>query len=214
MRRNLAVLTLLLAACASTPVDMNEPRRVVGTESSVRIDAEIMGEEIRAGAPVGISYDITNQRDTAIAVADVIPLTSYDPETQTITVDIGAEVPGEATLPRLITIAPGQKRSFSTAARMSLVVPAQSSNPRARTPTALRLKVNFLGDTAPFADLLDIPERIVADSKRADELFPLWLERNEVVYTNTVPMRWVGATQLEPAAPARTAPRRGRPAVP
>jgi len=48
--RKLALLfaILLLAACAtarkSTPVNQNEPRRVVGTDNDVRIDAEVFGD--------------------------------------------------------------------------------------------------------------------------------------------------------------------------
>ena len=215
MNRWPAGLTLFFIACASTPVNMNEPRRVVGTESAVRVDAEIIGEEIRPGSPIPITYEITNQRAQTIAVAEVIPVTTFDVETQTFTVNIGSEVPGLQLLPRLITIAPGEKKTFTTSARMALsTTQSRSANPRG-APATLRLKVNFLGDTVPFRELLDIPQKAVADAKRADELFPIWLERNEVVYTNAVPMRWQtqDPTLMSPP-PAPTRGRGRRPATP
>lgn len=212
MNRWPAAFAFLFTACSTLPVDMNEPRRVVGTESSVRIDAEIRGEELRPGSPVPITYEITNQRESTIAVADILPITTFDVETQTITVSIGSEVPGQELLPRLISIKPGEKKTFTAAARMAFAVQAKTADPRTRYPTALRLKVNFLGDTKPFAELIDIPEKAVADAKRADELFPVWLERNEVVYTNTIPMRWVSADMpTMPTTPVPTRRRSGRP---
>jgi len=191
-----AALLLITAGCATTAkVDMNEPRRVVGTENAVRVDAEITGEELQNGAHVPITYVITNQRPNAIAIADLIPMTGYDEETQMITVSIGSEVPGTTLLPRLISIAPGEQKTFSTSARIVFVLP-QSDGARRLAPRAgLRLRVNFLGDTSGgFQQLIGIPERAIADSKLADELFPLWLERNEVVFTNAVPMRWKGTS--------------------
>lgn len=213
MRETLLAMSLLsLAACATTQVSMNEPRRVVGTENAVRVDAEINGDEIRNGAPVLITYAITNNRTERIAVADIVPETTFDKETQTITVSIGSEVPGETLLPRLIAIEPGEKKTFSTSARVGFALPpVASANPDAPRPAALlRLKVNFLGDTAPFAELIGIPEKAVADPKRADELFPMWIERNEAVYTNAVPMHWSGITASDPSgAPMPARRRRG-----
>lgn len=206
MNRWPAALALFFIACASAPVNMEAPRRVVGTESSVRVDAEIRGEEIRPGSPVPITYEITNQRAQTIAVADIVPVTTWDAETQTITVNIGSEVPGLELLPRLISIAPGEKKVFTAAARLAVVTPVGSAGPRARY-SALRLKVNFLGDTAPFAELLDMREKALADAKRADELFPIWLDRNEFVVTNAVPMRFAlldpMAQPAQPPAPTR-----------
>jgi len=193
---------------------MSEPRRVVGTESAVRIDAEI-SHEMRPGSPVTITYQITNQRDAAIAVADILPETSFDRETRMVTVSIGSEVPGATLLPRLVRIGPGETKGFSTIARVAQLIPTQSADPNVANTTLLRLKVNFLGDTAPFTELLDIPEKAVADAKRADELFAPWLERNEVIYTNAVPVKVTGlrppAASNPATSPASTpAPRRRR----
>jgi len=203
---------LFSAACSSTAVDMAEPRRVVGTESAVRIDAEIT-DELRPGSPLTITYVITNQRAVAIAIADILPETTFDRETRTVTVSIGSEVPGAVTLPRLVRIGPGEKKSFTTSARLMGMVPVVTVDPRLSSQTLLRLKVNFLGDTAPFVELIDIPERAVADQKRADELFGPWLERNEVVYTNAVPIQVSAARRgAEAEAERRTSTgRRGRP---
>jgi hypothetical protein len=190
-----AAFILWLAACASggaagpgvEGVDLNEPRRVVGTERSVRIDAQISAEEIRPGGSVPVTWTITNDRPTAIAIADLVTETSWDGEAHLFTVTIGSEVPGNELLPRLIEIAPGGRRTFNGVARLTLVGARRAFDP---LQAGLRLKLNFLGDVAPFRQLVGIEENALADAKLADALFPLWLERNEVVYTNAVPMRW------------------------
>lgn len=213
MTRKPALLFALLfaAACSTNTVDMAEPRRVVGTESAVRVDGQIT-DELRPGTPVGITYQITNQRTEAIAVADILPETNWDAETGTLTVSIGSEVPGLETLPRLIRINPGETKSFSTTASLTRVLSMRSAGaPRAMPQPLLRLKVNFLGDTKPFAELLDIQEKMVVDSKRADELFNVWLERNEVVYTNAVPVKLSSGPPLgDPGIDRPATGRRGR----
>ena len=208
--RKLAILGLvLLAGCASSPaVDLDEPRRVVGTEDSVRVDAQIFGERLTTSTSIRLTYDITNERTRPIAVADIIPEASYDPDTQTVTVTIGSEVPGETLLPRLVSIGPGEKKNFSTVARVNLMV-GRVANPLTRFPNALRLKLNFLNDTEVFKQLIAIPERAIHDPKLADELFPKWLERNETLYTNALPMRW-GADPVDDAQIPRTRRPRGR----
>jgi hypothetical protein len=189
---------------------MDEPRRVVGTENAVRIDAQVTGDEVRPGAAIPITYEITNQRSTAIAVADLVPETSYDHDTRTFTVNIGSEVPGNELVPRLVRIAPGEKKAFSTVARVNSVMMPRTLNPRAAVqPAEFRLKLNFLGDTAPFERLIGLKENAIADSRLADELFPLWLDRNEVVYTNAVPMRWGARRETTPAEQRMPGRRRG-----
>ena len=208
--RKLAILgVVLLAGCASSPtVDLDEPRRVVGTEDSVRVDAQIFGERLTTNSSIRLTYDITNDRTRPIAVADIIPEASYDPDTQTVTVTIGSEVPGESLLPRLVSIAPGEKKNFSTVARVNIMV-GRAATPLTRFPNALRLKLNFLNDTEVFKQLIAIPERAVHDPKLADELFPKWLERNETLYTNALPMRW-GVDPSGEEGPQMPRTRRGR----
>lgn len=212
MKLGSAVLLLLFTtACATTAVDMSEPRRIVGTENSVRVDAQVTGEHVSPGAHIPITYEVTNQRASAIAIAELIPETTYDADTQTFTVSIGAEVPGNTMLPRLITIEPGQKKSFTTKARVVFAGAAHTDPSMRRVaPASFRLKLNFLGDTEPFRALIGIKEVAVADPKLADTLFPLWLERNEVVYTNAIPMRWAPRTRESIGAPEQRGPIRRR----
>ncbi len=219
MRRVVCTLALLLAAACNTTtppmpaakpgsIDMKEARRMVGTENSVRVDAEIYGEDLVQGTSISIKYDITNQRSTTILIADLLPQTTYDPDTRTITIDIGTEIPGEEFLPRLVSIPSGARRSFNTGAHISIRVPENS--PWSPKPRALQLRVNFLSDPAPFVKLIDIPERAVRDRELAAELFPKWVDRNETVTTNALPMRWQNArkTGLDETPPPQ---RRRRP---
>ncbi len=216
MKRLAWILAILVAAaCSSTSlpvssakpgnIDMKEPRRMVGTENNVRVDAEIYGEDLIQGASLAIKYDITNQRSSAILIADLVPQTNYDPDTRTVTIDIGSEIPGEEFLPRLISIPSGDRRSFRAGAHIRIPTPPNS--PWSPKPRALQLRVNFLGESQPFIKLIDIPERAVRDPQLAAELFPKWVEGNETVTTNALPMRWQGprpsGIEDTPSAPRR-----------
>jgi hypothetical protein len=220
MNRVACVLALLLAgACSSsTPpvpasksgnIDMKEPRRMVGTENNVRVDAEIYGDSMIQGTSLAIKYDVTNERSSPILIADLNPQTTYDPDTRTVTVEIGSEIPGEEFLPRLISIPSGGRRSFQTGAHINIIMALNA--PTAPTPRALQLRVNFLGDPAPFVKLIDIPEKAVRDRELAAQLFPKWVERNETVTTNSLPMHWQNPrpSAIE-EAPQQTQPGRRR----
>ena len=189
-----AVALLFVAACASTPkVDMKEPRRLVATDNDVRLDAQVKGDTLGPSTEVPIDYEVTNNRETAIAIAELIPDSTYDADTQTVTVSFGSEVPGEQLLPRLILIKPGEHKTFSSAARVNVPISELvEQNPFHRYPNGLRIRLNFLGDASPFMKLVGISERAVHDPKLAAELFPKWVEQNESVITNVLPMRWIG----------------------
>jgi hypothetical protein len=115
-------------------------------------------------------------------------------------VDIGSEIPGEEFLPRLISIPSGGKKSFSAAAHVS-ILQNPNATPFVPRPNALRLRVNFLGDPKPFAQLIDIPERAVRDPKLAAALFPKWVEQNETLVTNALPMHWRAAAPMDITTP-------------
>ena len=115
--------------------------------------------------------------------------------------NIGSEVPGNELLPRLVKITSGERKSFTTGARISVFVPG--SGPLVAAPRYLQLKVNFLGDTAPFQQLIDIPEKAIHDPKMADALFTQWVEKNEAVTTNSIPIQWL-AQALDSGVSAET----------
>ncbi|HXI13311.1 MAG TPA: hypothetical protein VNM92_11825 [Thermoanaerobaculia bacterium] len=186
---SIAVLIALSALGCSTTrqVDPDEPKRLMGQESDVRVNAQIGSDTLTASAAIGLTYEIENRRATAIAVADLIPDSSFDPDSRTITIGIGSEVPGNETIPRLILIASGEKRAFSAGARVN--VPARVDGGQVR-PQYLRVRVNFLTDVEPFRALIGIPERIIRDPKLAADLFPRWVDTNDSVMTNAIPITW------------------------
>jgi hypothetical protein len=212
LKRCTALLIVVLAAgCASTKpqVNMDEPRRIVGTENEVRVDAEIYGDRIVSGTPITVKYDITNHRSTPILVADLLPNTTFDTESGVVTVDIGTEIPGEQFLPRLISISSGEKKSFVTKATLNLLF-GRTRTPLTIVPQALRLKINFLGESKPFEKLIGIPEKAVHDPQLAADIFTKWVEGNETVITNAVPMRWGTSLSDEPPLNTPTPSRRRR----
>jgi hypothetical protein len=203
------VLSLLVAACATAPkVDMKEPRRLVATDNDVRLDAQVKVEMLGPSTDVPIDYVVTNNRQTAIAIAELLPNATYDADTQTVTVDLGSEVPGQEFLPRLIVIKPGEHRAFSSGARVIVpITELVNQNPFHRYPSGLRIRLNFLGDVQPFTKLVGISERAVRDPQLANELFPKWVDLNESVITSVLPMRWIGTPASNdgdvPIAPVR-----------
>ncbi|HEY6138299.1 MAG TPA: hypothetical protein VI670_11095 [Thermoanaerobaculia bacterium] len=203
----LPLAALFFAACASTtmPVDMKEPRRVLGTESDVRLDALVYQDHLAEAIQIPVAYEITNHRNKTILVADIVPLASYDPETRTVTIDLGTEIPGESFLPRLIAIGPEQKKTFHQTAHVTIA--ARPGNPWAPRPDRIRIRLNFLGDEQPFQQLVEMNEKEkgLYDPKLAADLFPKWVEGNETVVTNTLPMRWNGGV-ADAAAPMQMGP--------
>jgi hypothetical protein len=216
-----ASLAALLAGCAtSTPKtpspensgkpsaaqkDLKEGRKMMGTENDVRVDAEIYGDRIDSTTVLPVKYTIENRRNTPILVADIVPLTTYDPDTRTITVNVGSEVPGQTLLPRLIQINPTEKKEFTVGAHTNILVAEGATGLLTPLPRQVQLRLNFLGDVHPFTQLINIPEKAVNDPKLANELFTQWVEGNETVLTNALPVKWGKPQDLlpPPSEPAR-----------
>lgn len=191
---SIASLLVLLAGCASgTGVDPDEPRRLVGRSGEVRLDAQLFAENLRPGTTVRIVWEVTNGRETPIAIAELVPAASYEPETRTVTVELGSEVPGNEMLPRLVRLAPGEKQGFSGGVRIPSI--PEASAPQRKIPRELRIRLSYLSETAPFESLIGIPERAIRSAELADELFEQWVEATRTVTTNSLPIEWRGAAE-------------------
>ena len=194
----LALGLVIVSGCASTSVDLEEPRRLLGTEDGIRVDAQIFTESVGPGSSLRMTWDIPNERAEPIAVADLIPAVSFEEGERTIVIHLGSEVPGHQLIPRLVEILPGEKKNFGGVARLNLTLPPPTPiNPY---PRSIQIRVSVLSDVEPFRALIGMPENAIADSKLADEMFTQWLESIVSVRTNTLPIDWMGARRREAEA--------------
>ncbi|MDQ3281360.1 MAG: hypothetical protein M3Q69_08105 [Acidobacteriota bacterium] len=177
-----AIVLIHAAAASAATIDMDDPRRLVGRENDVRVDARVGQDTVSPGNAIGVVYQVQNLSPAPIAIADKVTVASYDPETRTITVSIGAEVPDEGKMPHLVLIAPGEKKIFRTGAtpQFSAVVRSSGASPR-----LLEVKVSFLRDVTPFEALVNHTGTMLTDAQ-----FDQWFESNDTIYLNTVPVRF------------------------
>ena len=181
---SIAFFTAIListAAAQAAHVDMKEPRRAVGREDDIRIDAMLTRDTLTPGTSIGVIYQIENLTSSTIAIADKVVDVSYDSDSRTISFAIGSEVPN-ATMPHLMLIAPGQKQVLTAGGLAHFVVPRVRS-PFVSVPQQLQITVNVLRDVKPFAQLA-VAQPI------SDALFDTWVETNDSIALNPLPVRW------------------------
>src|SRR5258705_9850698 len=94
-------------------VDGRDARRAVAREDDVRVDAQLLQQELHSNGPISVTWQVQNFSPAPIAVADRTKEIDYDPDTGTIVFSVGAEVPDGTTMPHLVVIRPGEKRVFS-----------------------------------------------------------------------------------------------------
>lgn len=186
-----SVSLLFTAAASAAHVDMTDPRRALGREDNIRVDAELLQDSISPSSPLSVTYQIENLTSAAIGVADKISDVSYDPDTATITLSIGAEVPTGTTLPHLTTIGPGQKHVFNAGGLVHVAVPHQRT-PWSAVPRYVQIKVNVLRDLKPFAVLIDQQAKSTVPVALPNDLFDKWVDANDSVYLNSIPVHWSG----------------------
>lgn len=181
MRSSTWFLVLALTATASNAarIDMKDPRRAVGTEDGVRVDAQLTTEFVAPRAPIGVTYQIHNLSPRTIAVADRSCEASYDSDTATITLSVGSEVPAGGEMPRLVIIHSGEARTFTAGATVHSTLRQQ----RIARPAFVQIQVNVLRDAAPFTALR-------AGIALTDDDFDQWLKLNESIVLNTIPVRY------------------------
>lgn len=171
-----------LAVQADGAIDMDDPRRVVGRENDIRIDAQLIQDTVAPGSPVGVTYQIQNFGKTPVAIADKIATASYDADTQTITLSVGAEVPDDGKMPHVIMINPGETKVLRAGATPILSA-AAARTAFGATPRFVQVKVSLLRELAPFRDTR-------AGAVLSDAQFEQWFESNDTIYLNTVPVRF------------------------
>jgi hypothetical protein len=197
----------LAIGCGSTDVaSAPSEARLMGREADVRIDARLSTVDIGPGEKISIHYEIENLRTEPIAIADLIPEVTFDPETGVVTVLVGAEVPGNEFLPRLDVLHSGERKSFSRGVNLNV-------GPTVRVaPHSLRIRLVYLNDIGPFDTLVEISEKAVHDPALADALFLPWVDSVRFVLTNQVPIHWKRRGLRSAAEDAgSTRPRRPRP---
>jgi hypothetical protein len=187
----LAAIVLLHAAAASAgSIDMDDPRRVVGREDGVRVDAQLLQDTVSPGSPIGVTYQVQNLGAVPVAIADRDTSATYDADSRTITVAIGSEVPKDGRMPHVVTIAPGETKLFRTGATPALA--AATVRATMAAPRYVQVKVSILRDLAPFAQLIAQQPAAphAAGVVLSDALFDRWFESNDTIVLNTVPVRY------------------------
>jgi hypothetical protein len=190
-----AVATVLVAVGAQAAhVDMNDPRRAVGREDDIRIDAELIQDTVSSGSPVGVTFQVQNLTQQPIAIADKVCDLTYDGDSRTITLSVGSEVPKGAEMPHLTTIDAGEKKTFTTGA----ILHVATSTVRSRltdAPQFVEIHVNVLRDIAPFRALIDDQGKAPgpAPIQLSDQQFDKWLESNDTILLNAIPVRYNAA---------------------
>ena len=183
----LATLTLSSAAAAAS-IDMDDPRRLLGREGDVRVDAQLLKDTVTPGAPVAISYQIHNLSSSPVAVADKLSDASYDEDERTITLAVGSEVPPDGNMPYMVVVAHGEKKVFTTAATPAFnAATMRPSFPS--TPRFVQVKVAILRDLSPYMTLIE-KQSPRSRQRLSDELFEQWFESNDMIYLNAVPVRY------------------------
>lgn len=193
------VVTVLVAigpvlAAEADGIDMNDPHRALAREGDIRIDAQLMRTQIVPGSSVVVTYQIQNQSQSPIAIAAKHAEATYDPDTQTITLAIGAEVPSGGRMPQMTTIDPGKTKVLRAAAVPSL--PAAVRRARRAFPRYVQVKVTVMRELTPFRQLIDSQSERRAEVRLPDELFDRWFEANDTILLNTIPVQWSPASEM------------------
>ena len=200
-----AAILITTAAAQAAKVDMKDPRRAMGREDDVRVDAELTQDSVSSSAKIGVTYQVQNLTQTAIALADKISDASYDPETQTITVAFGAEVPDGASMPHLVVISAGETKTFRGGGSVNIVAP-NVRTPWASVPRYVQIKVTVLRDLKPFAALIEQQNKSAAAPPLNNDAFVRWVNSVGSVFLTPIPVHYQGRGQQGGVDVEQTAP--------
>src|SRR3954471_3601767 len=184
-----AVIVLISSTARAAGVDFKDPRRALGREDDIRVDAQMLQETLSPGSPISVTYQVENLTSEPIAIADKVADATFDADSQTITVSIGAEIPEGAAMPHLTTIAPGQTRAFRIGASPQILT-ADAKSPWAHVPRFVQIVVNVLRDLKPFANLIAQQAKSATAPPLPNALFDTWVASVSSVELNALPVRW------------------------
>ena len=185
-----ATAVLLAGAAWAAHVDMKDPRRALGNDSDIRIDAELMQDSVGSNSGMGVTYQIENHTSAPIAIADKLCTASYDPDTHTIVFSIGSEIPTTKTVPHLAVVKPGEKRVLTAGAVVHVAV-TNINSPFAPRPRFVQIEVNVLRDIQPFAEAIALQaQNNIPSIPLGDDMFDQWVQSNDSIYLNSLPIRW------------------------
>ena len=197
-----AASLLITAAAQAARVDMKDPRRSVGREEDIRVDAQIVQDAVSNSAPINVTYQVQNLTQTPIAIADKITSVSYDEDSRTINFSVGAEIPNE-TMPHLVVIAAGAKKTLTAGGVLSVAIPTARA---ARGTMYVQVRVNVLRDLTSFRDLIAQSSHAAAPIPIPNTLFDTWIDATDTILCNAIPVRWSNTPQRgdTPTAEQRT----------
>jgi hypothetical protein len=175
-------------AAFAARVDMNDPKRALALDDDIRIDAQLADDSIGSGSTVNITFQVQNNSRQAVALATKVCDSSFDPDSQTVTISIGAEIPTGPTMPHLSVIKSGEKRTFTAIGTVHVVLPT-ARLPFIAYPRYVQVKVNVIRDIEPFAALIS-QQREAAQPPLPDSLFETWVENNDAIFLNAIPVHW------------------------
>jgi hypothetical protein len=189
----LSIVTLFpVAAAYAAHIDMTDPKRALGREDDVRVDAQLTQDTVSAGSPISVTYQVQNLSAEPVAIAEKICEVSYDSDSRTITMSIGSEVPKEGAMPKLVTLAPGEKKTF-TIGRVLHAAVSSMRTPFSVTPRFVQIKVNVLRGLSALRSLFDRQARSTTPVTLDDREFETWLEHNDAIFLNAIPVQYDAA---------------------
>jgi hypothetical protein len=199
-----AVAATWIAAASATAahVDFRDPKRALGREGDVRVDAQLTQDTISQTSPINVTYQIENLSKAAVAVADKVLDTNFDADARTITFTIGAEVPPGPNMPHLVIIRPGEKRVLAGGALVHVATP-DIRTPWTAVPKYIQIQVTLLRDITPFVSLIEQQGKSTAPVPLPNAMFDRWVENSESVLLNTIPVYWKSENRRGSAEIAR-----------
>jgi len=186
-----AAATFIVAVTAQAAhIDMKDPRRALGREDDIRVDCEMTQDTISRSGPISVTYRVENLTNAPIAIADKVASVSYDEDSRTITLSIGAEIPQE-NVPHLIVIGPGAKKTLTAGGTVSVAIASANAH-GVYAPAYVQVRVNVLRDLAPFRDLIEQSDQGAKTVAFPDKLFDPWIDATDTVFCNSIPVHWNG----------------------